>query len=217
MLDMEPENHLAELGSRNQCVETCLKATADRHFVVAHNFDASALTELIQRGYKVIFILRDPRDQVLSMQDWMNEGQWQWLPVSKMKNKDEQLEELITGARYNWRCYNGCIGSRYAIASALPQNSCYITRFEDLVGPEGGGDKDVQLQEIMNIAGFLGLDLPIEKAESVAEESYGDTKTFRHGQIGAWKERFSKKIKQKYKRFYAETLIWLGYEDDYNW
>lgn len=217
MFDLKPEYHLEELGNLQECLHRCRHATNNGAFVVAHAFNCESLSALIREGYKVIFILRDPRDQLVSAANWLREGQWQFLGASKIANDDELITELITGKRFGWRCFEDCIGSRLVVVRKCPVNKSYITRFEALVGPEGGGDDSQQLHEIFRIASFLGVELPYERAEYAAYEVFGDTWSFRRGQIGAWRERFTLEQLRTYKRLYGKWLVQLGYESNYSW
>jgi len=45
----------------------------------------------------------------------------------------------------------------------------------------------------------------------------GHTSTFRKGKIGSWKEGFSLKNKNNFKKHCGDLLIQLGYEKDKNW
>lgn len=211
--EQEPAIYLGELGTPKQAVKLVAKETSAGHFVVAHNFQQKTLERLVKRGYRVIFIIRDPRDQLISVMKWLREGQWPWLQVSKIPQIDEQIHELITGARFGWRCFNGCFGRYYNVAKTVVPNRIFTTRFESLVGPHGGGSTEAQVNEILNLAAFLKVPLSNERAIAIANEAWGGTKTFRQGEkIGAWKRYFSPLHQQAYEQLYTPMLIELGYE-----
>ena len=61
-----------------------------------------------------------------------------------------------------------------------------VIRFEDLIGPKGGGDAKMQYSAIHSIAKALGQDLKQDQIESIGKEMFGSSKTFRKGKIGSW-------------------------------
>lgn len=93
----------------------------------------------------------------------------------------------------------------------------YCTKFEDLVGSKGGGDDKKQINEVLNIAKHLGINLTAEKAKNVALKLFGNTGTFRKGKIGSWKTEFTQQHKKEFKQFAGKLLIDLGYEKSLNW
>lgn len=217
MLNEEPIYMLGGLGIFKD-IERIKNETKNHRFIVSHHFTPEIMNALVAEGYKVIFTLRDPRDQIVSCQDWLREGEWYWLRVSRIEDKNEQLLEMITGERFGWQCYESCIGRRLnQFKKVKPRKACYITRFENLIGATGNGDGETQLQEIVNLAEFLNFNLSPEKCKEVATKSYGKSRTFRKGEIGRWKSTFLPSHKKVYKILYSKTLIKLGYEKDTNW
>lgn len=90
-------------------------------------------------------------------------------------------------------------------------------RFEDLIGPLGGGSLQAQQTCIIKIAQHLGLSLSQERLNYVIDNLFGNTATFREGQIGSWKKHFNKKHKRQFKDVAGQLLIDLGYEQNFNW
>lgn len=216
MLQKTPAFYLEELGDDRDVLELAEAAKKSNSFIVAHNFRAATLKFLISRRYKVIFIIRDPRDLLVSAQNWLHEGQWNWIPAAQLTSRDDQLDELITGRRHQWRFYDWAFGDRLKIYQGLSKHAV-ITRFENLVGSQGGGSRKIQVAEIKNIAKLLRFKLSDQEAEDIAEKVFGGTATFRNGQIGKWKNAFREYHKINFKTLYGPTLIELGYEKDLNW
>lgn len=194
-------NLLSQLSTNNQ-------------FLVAHNFSPQILSLLTQSGYRFIFIIRDPRDHILSTSDWMGEGEWSWIPVSGITNTEERITELITGSKYGWKCYEECIGNRLDSLKSIEGSRYAIIRFEDLVGRNGGGSLDQQIQAINLIAQVLDIQLSYEKIIQIADQVYGGTTTFRSGQIGRWRTRFSPEQKKLFNSLYGNVLLELNYPLD---
>jgi len=95
----------------------------------------------------------------------------------------------------------------------------YTTTFEKLVGQRGGGDNEVQLQEIINIANHIGQKIDENEAMLIVSKLYGGTATFNEGKIGSWKKYFLPRHKVAFKNIPGanEILVELGYEKDFDW
>ena len=167
--------------------------------------------ELINYNYKHIFIYRDPRDQVVSYYYWSRN----W-PNTKPFHGGDYLYYLITDGDVVFGCKN--VNTFFNMYLPwINEPSCYVTRFEDLVGPKGGGNLKAQIREIKNISQFIGLSITDERVNEIASKLFGSTGTFRKGHIGAWKSHFKKKHKDACKQVAGQLLIDLGYEEDCNW
>ena len=93
----------------------------------------------------------------------------------------------------------------------------YTTTFEKLVGPQGGGSREVQLNEIKNIARHIGVTITEQDAKRVADELFGGSGTFRAGKQGGWKPHFSQRHIDAFKNIAGKLLIDLGYEQGFDW
>ena len=95
----------------------------------------------------------------------------------------------------------------------------FVVRFENLVGPEGGGTEEAQINEIKLIAAHLGYEVTDEKLQNVMNNLYGETRTFKRGQADAWKKYFTPEVVAVFKAVpgACQLLIDLGYETDDNW
>ena len=105
-----------------------------------------------------------------------------------------------------------------------------VCRYENLVGPMGGGSEEAQILEITRIAEHLEIPMSEDEIYMVASNLYGNTvdpfgkegfehfgSTFRRGQIGRWKAVFNEDHKRAFKSKLGDALIALGYEDDCDW
>lgn len=104
--------------------------------------------------------------------------------------------------------------------------SPYIIKFENLVGPHGGGTREAQEEEVSKVAEMLSISLSADELAYLCDNLYGlrnqdqgadYSHTFRRGQIGTWKERFTEEHIQLFKEHYNEALLELGYETTENW
>lgn len=217
MLNEEPYYILATMPKTNDTLKLLADLKEQKKFLVAHNISKGLLDELVKKKYKIIFTLRDPRDQLISMMHFMRGGQWTRFEVAHISNYIEQIEELITGEQFGFRSYDRCIQNRLARVMTIPKKSVYFARFENYVGEKGGSTKETQLQELNTLAKFLKFELSPEAALYVGDNLFGGTWSFREGRIGQWKEYFTERHKKLYKKRYGDTLIHLGYERNKDW
>lgn len=206
-----------KLGSLEDVLQLAKEAKDNNQYLVSHSFTEEMLHVFIDRGYKIFFIVRDPRDQLISMMYWMKKGYWNEFQASKISDVKEQIEELITGEHYGWRCYEGCIGYRLEIIKALDSEAVHQTSFEALVGSRGNGEHDEQINEIVRIGDFVGVQVSSDFAEEIANHTFGGTWSFREGKIGSWKTHFQSYQISYYKALYSDLLIQLGYETGTEW
>ena len=76
------------------------------NFVVCHNWTLRELEAFVSKGYKIIFILRDPRDHLASVHHWSYCPNWGGpRHILKILDPDKRMEELILGHR-GWCCYD---------------------------------------------------------------------------------------------------------------
>ena len=152
--------------------------------------------------FKVIVILRDLRDAYVSYAHW----------IEKDPNTTEEIK--INRAFED----QGYFQMSSNLSLFLDDPRFYVIRFEDLVGPKGGGDKKRQTQTIYNLAAYIGMPISYAKASKLGDDLFGGkTMTFRKGQIGSWNEACNEEQKSWFKEHFASELIRLGYEEDYDW
>jgi hypothetical protein len=168
---------------------------------------------LRKNNCKVLCIIRDPRTRLISRTRWILEGKNHKMNHLKDMTFDQLLLHLIKLKPGS----TGNIRDRYkSFMGWMKSPCCYTTRFEDLVGPQGGGSVEAQRREIKNIARHLGFTLTEEQCTYVAKHIFGNTATFRTGQCG-WEELFKPIHRQAFKEAAGDILIKFGYAKDNNW
>jgi hypothetical protein len=198
--------------------------------------------EEVSRVYpdaKVIHIIRDGRDQAVSMLHHVwnrstDQGGVQVLKPGELEKRRiyredprkliETGEGLFTEERLRQaaQSWNERVGKTAEDGPALLGSNYTEVRYEDLlVRPN---------EEIGRLVGFLGADTgdeAVEQAVSSAsfeklskgrERGEEDTSSFyRKGVSGDWKNYFTERDKEIYKQEAGELLIQLGYEKDDGW
>jgi sulfotransferase 6B1 len=200
-----------------------LKRCPQGMFVTAHARFHPAFSDLVKElGFKHIILLRDPRDIAVSHASYMlrdtlhsHHGYY----TETLKSDEERLMASIRGFEGDAGQYLPPI--RESFGAYLPwaeDPSTLIVRFEHLIGPRGGGDADKQLAEIERIARFIERPLTRQQAAQIALKTYAkESLTFRKGQVGDWRNRFTEAHKRAFKDTAGNLLIELGYEESLNW
>lgn len=154
-------------------------------------------------NFKLILIVRDIRDAYVSYAHFI------------CKDPALSEEEMINRAFQD----SGYFAMSGFLCHFFNHPRFYVVRFEDLVGPEGGGSKEKQTEAIFNLAAFIDSPISREQASAYGGMLFGNRQsaTFRQGQIGSWKQALNLEQKQWLKAHFGRTLICLGYEKDLNW
>lgn len=194
-------------------------------FLVTHApFSPLMESLLAQRHTVVFFVVRDPRDWVVSVVDHpavpgvdffgdpLGDRTFVEMP------RDKKIETVITGMNTN----KGSFPSGEQVVSRfLPwkdSNRCCLLKFETLLGPRGGASSILeQLIELRKISDALNLDVSDDLLLSAFENSFGKGTTFNKGKTGVWKTTFNEHHKALFKQHMGKILIALGYEQDDNW
>ncbi len=206
-------------------------------FYISHAPCTKENKEIVLRNrMKIIFILRDPRDVLVSYAYWAKKDRSANI-VAHWPYRDHPYGNAQAMASWSINDFISHFIAQYPFKGPrmplyttivdfyklyLPwQNraDCYVTTFEKLVGPQGGGDKKIQEEEIMNIAHFLGLKLTQEHVSRLTTKIFGGTGTFREGHRGSWKKTMT--IEQKKSLYemegFNQLLIDLNYEINTTW
>jgi sulfotransferase 6B1 len=201
-----------------------LGAVNNGQFMTAHFPGLDEIFSILEElKYKTIVILRDPRDVVVSSAFFITKLERHDLHNRFNSEFDDMPSRLLTCIRGLSRDERGLgmesIGHR--IAMQLPwlrAPNTYVSRFEDLVGPRGGGTHTAQITEIMAIAHHINRTLTEHQAKQVAERTWSTASpTFRKGTAGDWRNHFTEAHKAAFKEVAGKALIDLGYEHSFDW
>lgn len=211
------ENHLEDAEKRN-----LLLRLFGPHTQIGNQI-------LTKKRYKLVAMIRDPRDALISLLFYMRRG---WGDTSRRDffivdhdfdslSLDEQIMSLIE-PRKNGLSYLNYYNSR--IGWALSPKSL-IVKYEDLVGEEGGGDLNSQIKTIFSIIDYTNLQISHDEVQDILPQLYAreikpirvGNKIFQPGYIGNWKTFLNEEHKTLLKKYWGDLLIQLGYEEDYNW
>lgn len=179
------------------------------NFLFCHTSDIEHIKNA-DSSIKKITILRDFRDVIISRLFFMEKLNTSLPNLSlsswKQLSYDEKITYLILEVSQNLFYTNPEILSDYL-----------IIKFEDLVGEKGLGKNENQLTSIYQISNCLGIKLNSNQVKYIVNNLYGNTNSFRKGQIGDWKKYFNDDNKKLCKEIMNDWLIKFGYEKNDNW
>jgi len=197
-----------------------------QEYLITHAVCNAANVKIFSNAdIRIIFMLRDPRDQIISLAHFIKRRSY-W------KIDQLSVSEIITQIIQNYSLYyNPSIGLQEDVLLSVNQNSfyqlylpwqsyefVYTVKYEDLVGNKGGGSDEKQLQAMCNIASHLHIAVNREDLRQIQNQLYDQTSsTFRTGKIGSWRQEFTKEQKDLFKRVAGDLLIELNYEINHDW
>jgi len=183
-------------------------------FASAHMPWSAGFERLIsEQKMKMILIVRDPRDVVLSHARFLAETESHpFYSLYKNLSEEDRLLTSIRGAQWNGNNLAGIAGRCESVLAWQKCSYVLTVRFEDLVGPQGGGSREAQLSALQQIADHVGIYISPLQLTRIADHSFGGTHTFRKGAIGAWKSKFSQGQKALFEQSTGELLSKMGYQ-----
>ncbi len=193
-----------------------LGRVSDGQFVTAHCVHTPELADLLrEQGMRTVCILRDPRDVAVS--------QMHYIKRLKKHPVHEGFAALPTdGERLMFSIRGGELGGREMLSlderyrrfsGWASEEGAVVVRFEDLVGPRGGGSAGAQRRAVGKVAAHLGVAADEATLARVGEGIFGEGQTFRKGMIGGWREEFSAEHERAAEEVAGPLLAELGYAD----
>lgn len=167
--------------------------------------------EVIARGgVRPIFLIRDPRDIVVSQVHYVSKRTDHRLHAvfGELPDMRERLRLAIAGDPERGVV---SIGDRLDLFAGW-LDAALVVRFEDLVGPDGGGDRDRQQTSLRSIFDFLRMDLDERALESISGRLFStDSPTFRRGAIGGWRRLFDPELSSLFDTTVGDRIHPYGY------
>ncbi|WP_308296741.1 sulfotransferase domain-containing protein [Streptomyces sp. ISL-44] len=185
------------------------------HSVDVWRMDNTFLSEWVNTGSpKVILNYRDPRDVLVSLVDFFsrNNGlKFMRYPESAIFGPVlESIEDYGNKLDYAMSDPQMPLLSDFesAISFLHHPNVCHVS-FEELVGPQGGGSRAVQLAAVKRVANWLDHDVD---PASVADLLFNPQSfTLNKGRIGRWREAFSPAHVERFEARFGHLLDSFGY------
>ena len=162
---------------------------------------------LKKHNFKKFLIYRDPRDWLVSYVCWYSRP-GENMFNNTLTNFAQKLDFLLQ---------SDILKAYEKYIEWMNDNQCCCIKFEDLVGPQGGGTKEQQISSIKVIGSHIGYNLSDLEAQNIADKLWGNTLTFREGKKGSWIRYFSPQNIALMKKLGNDLLIRLGYEQSLRW
>jgi hypothetical protein len=199
-----------------------LSSMRENEFGAGHIYYSHEWSEMLKRlGMKQIFIIRDPRDIIVSFNHFIL-NKYPYHPLyhhlKQCKTNKARYRIFIHGAKLEQMIYPSIAQWLNPYKGWLKDTNTFSLTFEDLVR-----SKPSLRNQVDRLAHYLwqGLKPPIPIAEMVhrMEANIDPTKsfTFRSGKVGNWKTEFDEELRTEFKKVAGQQLIEWGYEKNLNW
>jgi hypothetical protein len=186
-----------------------------------HLHASPVITEVLcQAGWATYFILRDPRDVVVSHVHYVTEMEPHHIHHDYYHNTlqtfDDRLSASILG-RQDIDISFPNIYERYApFLGWLEQREVLCLHYEDFLD-----DQEAAIKQTLTHALQRGFQLSVPITEAVRRLTTSldpqRSPTFRRGKSGEWHTAFTSRHKELFKEISGNLLIRLGYEQDGSW
>ena len=160
---------------------------------------------------RALLLVRDPRDIAVSEAHYAlaRPDVPGHSAIAAAKDTEERIRLVIEGAAGQL----APLATRLERFTGWLESGALMVRFEDLVGPAGGGDDDRQRGALRAIYGHLGVPLGNEDLTRLAGRVFSSTSpTFRRGRVGGWHDEFTPLLRQVFDQEAGWLLDSLGYD-----
>jgi hypothetical protein len=205
-------------------LENAIARTPQGQFITGHFTYQDILSEMFDNlGFKVIMMLRDPRDVVVSHAKYVARLERHILHsryIDELKDDNERLMASIRGLSIeNDKPGLIDIGTRMRRYQPwMNRSETQVCHFEALIGAKGGGSREQQISEVDAILHFIDRPQEDKVVSELADRVWApNSATFRKGQIGDWRNHFSEEHKEAFKKVAGMELISFGYESNLDW
>lgn len=172
---------------------------------------------LEQYNVKMIYIIRDPRDVLIShfhhhFRDKHYEG---YSLMNSLDNNKDRILLSLYGFNEN-NVARKISSLRDRVINSMEwyrSNSDLILplKFEEIIGSKGGSEDTLQIKSLSKIENFLNL----KEGTLINQRNdifYTNASTFRKGKINDWKNYFDQDIKNQVYAEVGDILTELGYK-----
>jgi len=205
-----------------QTLESKIRRIKKNSFSIGHiPYDPLVVDLLESYHIKTLFMIRDPRDIVVSKMYFNVKMKKHFLHKHYMSlgSDKARLKAAILGVKKpnGEPLALGIAEKLRSVLSWLQTDYVESVRFEDLIGYHGGGNRERQIQSILSVAAHIGKSLTEDEAAVIGKTMFGQGRTFRSGLIGDWQNHYDDELKELFKKESGDQLIQFGYEKDFDW
>jgi sulfotransferase family protein len=194
-------------------LEKLLRRLRPGQVAASHLRFAPRVPEILARsGVSGVFLVRDPHDIVVSQVHYVSKRADHRLhgAFSERADAKEKLRLAIAG---DPGAGAPSIGDRLDYFAGWLDAGCLVVRFEDLVGPGGGGDAMRQRDAVASLYRYLGLPAEVADVAVICENLFSaDSPTFRKGSIGGWRTSFDPELEALFDEIVGDRALPYGYQ-----
>lgn len=170
------------------------------------------LQTLLRENFKTLMMIRDPRDIAVSHFNYVTYIDYTHPSHQYFKSlpdDDARLMAVIEGV-------DGIVQPIWRVLEQyrpwLTADGVLVVRFEHLIGARGGGDDQLQMRTVSDIARHLNIPIDETQLSMICSEIYSETSpTFRKSQIGDWGKVFKPEHITAFMRSAGEYMKYYGY------
>jgi hypothetical protein len=164
-----------------------------------------------KKGVKSIFMVRDIRDIILSRTKYISRNEDHEFNnyYKKLHNERQKVQLTIFGDEDK-----GIIPMRSRLEQFLGwlDTEALVLRFEDLLGPKGGGSTERQLSTLQKMYDKLGINYNNKMLKKISDNLFfTGSPTFRKGLIGQWKDKMNNEEIKTVRKEMGDLISKYGY------
>lgn len=186
--------------------------------IMSHlHFTNERLKSIRDHDVKTIFLIRDPRDIVVSESYYvLRKTDHPNHAIYAQQDTFSDCISLSIRGHEDPRVLS--IGEILRLFEGWLYSDVLVVRFEDLIGPQGNGRRDKQHQVLRSIFEYLGFTVDSGTVKTLALKTFSNkSPTFNNGKGGRWRKYFTPEITEQFKETVGDALVRYGYESDSDW
>ncbi len=182
---------------------------------------------LFHHGVSKMFVFRDLRDVLVSQAYHVisEDEETYFHPDHEMYRRMDSFEDVLMACLTGVGSFAGLFERWELYAPWLWINWVFRVSYEDMLNhAEDTARKFIQYaynrMSVIHGAKLTVPDNVLDEATDIMVTAMGQKEnslTYRKGIIGGWKDEFTPKVKEEFKKRGGKWLIELGYEEDDNW
>lgn len=202
-------------------IETALRRLRPGDISYGHlHAEPEIVAALCQEGVAPYFILRDPRDVVVSHVFYVTELEPNHVHhryyAEELHSFEERLKVSILGRPELENPFPDIRGRFAPYIDWLDRPEMLLLRFEDFIL-----DRQATLGRVLEHAIERGFNYTDDKQTAIEVLSNRidpeNSPTYRSGKVGGWRQHFTPEFTKLFKEVSGDLLIRLGYEQDMDW
>lgn len=179
-------------------------------------FDRAVYHCVRAAGMPIVFLTRDPRDVAVSLTHHIlkRPGTPKFETIKRLPTGEERYEAVISGFSAQEEGRASFLPLAYLFERYegwLSAPDVLLLRYEDIIGPNGGGDRDAQYEAYERLADHIGLSVPADELRRRVDLIYDpDAPYFISGKTGHWRSILTPRLASAVEETFNGKLdLWL--------